>query len=282
MEKKFKAAGITAKLLTGETNDKERLDSMLDFRDKKIKVLLNVDLFDEGLDVPGIECVIMARPTMSLSKFLQMVGRGLRPALGKEHLMLIDHVGNVSGGASHGLPDSRRVWTLDRIVKKRDKTNFIRICSNIKCNAPYDRALTECPYCGEEACGRGANIEGSGRVPPIQVDGDLQLIDPETLHELEASCQLEDPATLAKRVSYAAGTGAAKKALKAQQERIDTQKVLIHTVAKWAGLQKSHGYSDRQIHKKFYIEYYKTISEALSEPKAGMLDTIEQLNSEIR
>jgi DNA repair protein RadD len=273
MEQKFRAAGITAKLLTGDSDDKDRLDSMLDFQNKKIKVLLNVDLFDEGLDVPGIECVIMARPTMSLSKYLQMVGRGLRPAKGKDFLILIDHVGNVT---EHGLPDSRRVWTLDRIVKRQEKTNFIRVCSNIECNSPYDRSLTECPYCGEEAVS-AARGEGGGRIPPIQVDGDLELIDPETLHELAAKAMLEDPGKVAQRVGAVAGPAAAKKALKSQQERIDTQKDLVDLVAKWAGMQKHLGYSDRSIHKNFYLHFQKTITEALGDPRAVMLDTIDEL-----
>lgn len=274
MEKKFQSAGIAAKLLTGFTDDKERLDSMLDFRNKKIKVLLNVDLFDEGLDVPGIECVIMTRPTMSLSKYLQMVGRGLRPAPGKEHLILIDHVGNVT---EHGLPDGRRKWTLDRIVKRQDKNNFIRICSNIACNSPYDRALTACPWCGTEAVTGAGGGGGGGRVPPIQVDGDLELIDPETLHELAAQAQLEDPGMVAKRVGAVAGPQAAKKALKAQQERIDTQKDLVNAIARWAGVQKRQGYNDRSINKKFYLEREMTITQALSQTRAEMLETIDQL-----
>lgn len=273
MEKKFNAGGIPAKLLTGETPDKERLDGMLDFQSKKTKILLNVDLFDEGLDVPGIECVIMARPTMSLSKYLQMVGRGLRTAANKDHLILIDHVGNVT---EHGLPDSSRRWTLDRIVKKRDKTNFIRICSNIECNSPYDRALTACPWCGTEAVSSGSG-GGGGRVPPIQVDGDLELVDPETLHELAAKALLEDPAHVAKRVSLAAGPAAGKKALKSQQERIDTQKELVNMIARWAGVQKHQGYSDRAIHKIFFLHFGCTITETLSEPNAEMLKAMEHL-----
>ncbi len=138
MEKKYLEAGITAKLLTGNTPDTERLNALIDYRNKKIKVLINVDLFDEGLDVPGIECVIMARPTKSLGKFLQMIGRGLRPAKDKPFLVLIDHVGNVK---EHNLPDSRRRWTLDRVVKRRDKVNLIRICKNWDCNSPFDRIL---------------------------------------------------------------------------------------------------------------------------------------------
>lgn len=279
LEAKFKAAGIAAKFLSAESTDKDRLDAMIDFRAKKIKVIVNVDLFDEGLDVPGIECVIMARPTMSVGKYLQMIGRGLRPAPGKNHLIIIDHVGNISGGANHGLPDAKRSWTLDRIVKRRDKTNFIRICSNIECNAPYDRTLTECPWCGTEAILRGGG--GGGKMLPEQVDGDLFLIDSDTLRELEANTHLQDPGIVQARVSAAVNAAAGIKAMKAQVERIATQKELVNVVAKWAGKQKHYGFGDRQIHKMFYLEYGMTISEALTHPRAEMLDTINKLQGEI-
>lgn len=276
MEKKFKDVGISAKFLSAESTDKDRLDGVLDFRDKKTRILINVDLFDEGFDVPGIECVQMARATMSVSKYLQMVGRGLRPLTGKDHLILIDHVGNVT---QHGLPDAKRRWTLDRIVKKQDKTNLIRICSNVNCNSPFDRALTACPWCGADAVS-AASRESGGRIPPIQVDGDLELIDPETLHQMEVNAVLDDPLVVAKRAGFAGGPGAAQKAMKNQVARIESQKELVNAVAKWAGMHRSHGYSDRQIHKRFWLGFGKTISQALAEPKADMLQTIAQLASE--
>lgn len=272
MEQKFRDAGIAAKLLHGETDDKIRRQAMNDFRDRKIKVLLNVDLFDEGLDVPGIECVIMARPTKSLSKYLQMVGRGLRPAQGKQYLILIDHVGNVP---EHGLPDTPRLWTLDRIVKRRDTVNLLRICSNFQCNAPYDRALTECPYCGTTPDRAGG---GGGGKPTIeQVDGDLELLDPETLREMYEGVELEDPGAVARRVGSVAGPGAAKRAELNQVTRIDTQNKLSEAIAHWAGRMRRLGYGDRSIHKRFYLEHEKTITTALSEPTADMLSTMEEL-----
>jgi superfamily II DNA or RNA helicase len=274
MESEFLEAGITAKLLTGMSEDKERLDAMIEYREKKIKVLLNVDLFDEGLDVPGIECVIMARPTMSLSKYLQMIGRGLRPLKGKEFLVVIDHVGNVS---KHGLPCKIRKWTLNRISKRKPKINLIRICENPVCSAPFDRMLTECPYCGTEV----SKAPGEGRTPPIQVDGDLHLMDPETLREIEKGIHLEDPERLAARVEMAAGIPASKRAYNNQVERIETQRQLIEAIAQWAGIQRAYGISDRSIHKKFYIEQGKTINESLSEPRKDMLETIEGLKEEV-
>lgn len=275
MERKFNERKITAKSLDGTTPDNERLESLIRFRDKDIKVLINVDLFDEGLDVPGIECVIMARPTKSLGKFLQCVGRGLRPANDKEFMILIDHVGNVK---YHGLPCNVRKWTLDRISKRAQKLNFIRICSNPMCNAPYDRALTTCPWCNTEAL-KATKGEGGGvRAALERVDGDLELVDPEFLRELEKNVHLEDPAKLAQRVSHMVNAAAGIAALKRQQERIVTQRKLVEAIALWAGhMKQTYKYTDRQIHKKFFLYHKQTITEALGEPRAEMEQTIARI-----
>ena len=58
-----------------------------------IQVLVNVDIFSEGFDCPDVEFVQLARPTLSLAKYLQMVGRGLRVAKGKKNCLIIDNVG---------------------------------------------------------------------------------------------------------------------------------------------------------------------------------------------
>ena len=268
MQANFLAKGIIAQELNGTTKEKERVDSLIKFRHKEIKVLINVDLFDEGLDVVGISCVILARPTKSLGKFLQQVGRGLRIAEGKDYLILIDHVNNVT---RLGLPCNNRIWTLDRIKKTGKKLNFLRICSNTMCNAPYDRALTECPFCDTPAITATKAGEGGGRVPPMQVDGDLVLIDPEMLRAFEERSNLEAPARVAERVSKAVDGAAGLRAMKNQQDRIQMQKDLSLVIAKWAGEMKTfYGYTDRMIHKKFYLFHEMTITEALGMPKKDM------------
>ena len=276
MEEEFLSQGIPAKLLTGETEDGARLKALVDYRKKIIRVLVNVDLFDEGLDVPGIEVVSLARPTWSTGKALQMVGRGLRPAKGKDHLILIDHVGNFGINSRHGLPDNYRKWTLDRTVRRRDTTNLVRLCSNPVCAAPYDRTLVACPYCGAEYV-PGPGGGGGMRKELQRVDGDLVLLDPEIIRQLEGMAHLEDPGAVAQRVSKVAGKAAGIKAAKDQQERIETQKHLVEVIAKWAGKFKRDGWPDRQINKHFYLTYGRSITEVLGEKKAQMLDMIEEL-----
>ena len=283
IEKNFNDSGIPAKTLTGETPDAERLKGIMDFRNKVTRVLINVDLFDEGLDVPGIEVVIMGRATESLGKFLQMCGRGLRVMPGKDHCLIIDHVGNIMGrdGVGHGLPDAEREWTLDRIVKRRDRVNLLRICQNFMCNAPFDRYLTECPFCGEPVFKQYRREGNNVRVSPQQVDGDLELVDPETLREMIAGVTLEEPAVLEERVTKAAGPIAGAAARKKQIERIECQKELAQMIALWAGYKKQQGRTDRQINKEFFLIFDKTITVALSEPKAMMLETMKELQERI-
>lgn len=201
-------------------------------------------------------------------------GRGLRPAKDKPFMILIDHVGNVS---EHGLPDSKRKWTLDRIVKRREKINLIRICKNWECNSPFDRVMTECPYCGyKDVPKKGA---GGGRVGPSMVDGDLVMIDPDTIRELEAAVQLESPGSVGERVGRVAGKAAATRAVNNQIERISTQADLAAVIAMWAGVQRhERGLSDRSIHKLFYVEHGKTITQALAEPRAEMLKMIGEID----
>ncbi len=282
MEAEFIKEGIPAKLLTGETPSAERFKGVMDFADNKTKVLLNVDLFDEGFDILKkegfriIDTVIIARPTKSLSKFLQQCGRGLRPADYREHSLIIDHVGNVK---YHGLPDKIRMWTLDNIVRKRDTTNLMRICMSETCNAPFDRTLDACPFCGNTDKPYTRNVsEMSPREALKVVDGDMELLDPETIRELEKELNLEDPLVTEMRVARVAGKAAGIKARRNQQERIEMQKELAQTIALWAGKMKTQGLTDRQTKKRFMIEFSEGITVALSLPRRDM----EEINQMVK
>ena len=75
--------------------------------DDDIEVLVSVDLFSEGFDCPDVEFIQLARPTLSLAKYMQMVGRGLRVAEGKEYCVILDNVGLYK---RFGLPSVDRDW----------------------------------------------------------------------------------------------------------------------------------------------------------------------------
>ena len=83
-----------------------RLDCSL-ASDDSIEVLVSVDLFSEGFDCPDVEFIQLARPTLSLAKYMQMVGRGLRVAEGKAYCVILDNVGLYK---RFGLPSVDRDW----------------------------------------------------------------------------------------------------------------------------------------------------------------------------
>lgn len=99
--------GVNAVAIDSKTPAKLRKQMVEDFRQGKIQVLVNVDVFSEGFDCPDVEFVQLARPTLSLAKYLQQVGRGLRKTDGKETCMLIDNVGLYR---LFGLPTAYRDW----------------------------------------------------------------------------------------------------------------------------------------------------------------------------
>ena len=85
--------GVASAAIDSRTPAAERRRLVSDFKAGRVQVLVNVDIFSEGFDCPDVEFIQMARPTLSLAKYLQQVGRGLRKTAGKETCVLIDNVG---------------------------------------------------------------------------------------------------------------------------------------------------------------------------------------------
>ena len=104
----YRLQGVNAVAISSKTPAKERAEVIRTFRDEnRIQILVSVDLFSEGFDCPDVEFIQMARPTLSLAKYLQMVGRGLRPCKGKQCCTIIDNVGLYR---TFGLPSVDRDW----------------------------------------------------------------------------------------------------------------------------------------------------------------------------
>lgn len=154
----FNHSKVPAEWLSGECPKEKRARVMQEFRDGKISVLASCELFGEGIDVPAVGAVILARPTQSLTVYLQQVGRGLRPSPGKEKLIILDHAGNCR---RHGLPTRRRLWSLQGRLK--NVVFLERFC--VACNDKVEVAQgeTKCPECGT-AFPVAAAKEGNKRV----------------------------------------------------------------------------------------------------------------------
>lgn len=112
---RYRQSGIPAAHIDGTTPNEERKQLLEQFKAKNIKVLSNVEIITEGFDFPECEAVQLARPTKSLALYLQMVGRVMRIAKGKEYGLVLDNAGL---WLEHGLPAVDREWSLKGIEKK--------------------------------------------------------------------------------------------------------------------------------------------------------------------
>lgn len=139
----FASAGISSAHLDGTTPAAEREETVRLFKQNSITVLCNVDLFGEGFDVPDCECVMLLRPTKSLTLHIQQSMRSMRFLPGKT-ATIIDHVGNVF---IHGLPSSEREWSLEAKKKKREK-NSIMVKECPDCYCVCEPNCETCPTCG--------------------------------------------------------------------------------------------------------------------------------------
>lgn len=130
----FQKANITSAEIDGNTDQTIRDKLVQRFRDQQLMILVNVNLFTEGVDLPNVDCVIMARPTSSLALYLQFSMRCLNPRKDKTAI-IIDHVDNF---LNFGLPDNDRDWKQAIITKDKRKSK------NIDNNG---KAIAQCNYC---------------------------------------------------------------------------------------------------------------------------------------
>lgn len=142
----FNSAGYKAMQVDAKTNKEIRAEAMDKFRKGEVKILVNAELYGEGVDVPDCECVILLRPTESLTLFIQQTMRSMRYIPGKEAI-IIDHVGNY---LRHGLPTTEHDWHKNFKGGNKKSENKpevpIRECTN--CFAVFSPEEDKCPMCG--------------------------------------------------------------------------------------------------------------------------------------
>lgn len=270
----YRAAGVSAELITGETDSNVR-DQIFDRAERgELNQIVAVDVISEGVDIPALQVGSFGRPTGSIITWRQQIGRLLRPiyadgfdlstrwgrlaaiaASKKPRALLIDHTGGFVN-PNLGPPDRPRIWSLDRREKRKkgdDDEIPMRICTNpdIDCFHPYPRIFRSCPKCGHQP-------EPMGRGSPAHVDGDLQLMDPEALAALQGrvldihmSRAQHDAAQLAK--------GAQSSWLNRHWgqyiEKRDAVVGLLESMDLWAGQLHAAGRPDYEIQRTFYLKF---------------------------
>ena len=125
----YREHGVNAVAIDSRIPAEVRRQTVEEFKAGKIRVMVSVDLFSEGFDCPDVEFIQLARPTLSLAKYLQMVGRGLRKSEGKETCVMIDNVGLYR---MFGLPAADRDWQAmfeGRTAGKGSKARDNAVCN---------------------------------------------------------------------------------------------------------------------------------------------------------
>ena len=151
----FSRAGVSAELLTDQDDEDQREAVIKRLENGETTVVVNCFLLSYGVDLPSVECIVLARPTRSLAMYLQMTGRGLRPAPGKDFCILIDH-GRVVENL--GVPTLDFSWSLDeghnvnqnaREVQRRlSVSEKPRTCPECKYTWTVSEEGSRCTSCG--------------------------------------------------------------------------------------------------------------------------------------
>lgn len=131
--------GVNCCMIDARTPAAERKRLIDEYLGGRIRVLTSIDCFSEGFDAPEVEFIQLARPTLSLSKYLQQVGRGMRVSPGKPHVLILDNVGLYQ---TFGLPTEERDWRQTFCGRASGK--------------------------GDTACGRYVVLDEDGVAAPVQ------------------------------------------------------------------------------------------------------------------
>jgi superfamily II DNA or RNA helicase len=178
----FRSADIRIVCIDSQTPKEERRLLVQRFKNGEIDIIVNVDIFSEGFDCPDIEFIQLARPTRSLVKYLQQVGRGLRPTESKTKCIILDNVGLYS---LFGLPNANRDWYSSFIGEMPKKPTI----QNIERPIYADSTVIERNY--EEGSEELCLIEDFDHIPSVKSvweERDDELL---SVLYLEKKCSLE-------------------------------------------------------------------------------------------
>lgn len=191
-------------MVSGETPKDVRDGIIGDFRDQKVRYLINCMVLTTGFDAPVVDCVAMVRPTVSPGLYYQMVGRGLRLSDAKSDCLILDYGENI-----------KRHGPIDRITPVKDKRStaeggepLTKECPD--CHMVMALSMKTCPTCGhvfQEQVEVKHETEASNESPlstPSEIE-DLEVFDVAYCVHTKKNASPDAPKTM--RVDYQIGTG---------------------------------------------------------------------------
>ncbi len=280
----FIRRGVPSAVVSSHSTDDERDAALQALEDGKLWMLVNVDLFGEGFDLPNIMGISMARFTESFIVYAQQWGRVLRLLLtdfqlemweglsASARLAIIaqsekprgrihDHAGNFH--RFEGPPDKPRVWQFDgRGGRSRKAGDEIPLRGCTSCFKPYERYYMACPYCG--AAAPESDVRGGAR----EVDGDIYLLDDATLAAYRGEAQHIDrpvviPSGVSKQIEHV---------IRAKhQARVNSKHMLAKIMDLWAGTYPDASWQVN--YKRFYLLFGIDAAQAQT-LTAGEMDAL--------
>lgn len=272
---KYNSRDVRAAVISGDTDLLVRVRFMEQFREKKLLQLVSVDCLGEGVDVPAVQVISMARRTASWQNYGQQTGRGGRvmvdaryandwaaytdqqrlaviAASEKPYFTLIDHVGNVGYHyESRGtLFDGRQVYSLskhDRSNRSKADVIPLRHCVNADCRYPYERYRDCCPRCGT------LTPPPAGKGSPEEVEGKLELLPLEVLQRMRKSAEdIFGPCRMPPGIS----ADAQRAVLRRHHARFTAQQTLRTAMRRWCGWRTyTCGESDAEAQSRFFYTF---------------------------
>lgn len=183
----FRQAGVACEQLTDQDDEATREEVIGRLENGTTQVIVNCFLLSYGIDIPRVECIVLARPTRSVVLYLQAVGRGMRPASDKDAVIVIDH-GRVVENL--GLPTYDRDWSLDganvnvvardKLAEARQSTDEKpRHCKECSCVWLVTENGNSCPNCGWQFVVKAKPVQVTqadlGEINALMpVDGDME------------------------------------------------------------------------------------------------------------
>jgi len=141
MAKRFNEVGIKALAIWSDTDDKERQSALKKLVNKDVNVIFSVDLFNEGVDVPSVDTLLLLRPTQSPTLFLQQLGRGLRNYSGKSICTVLDFVGRQHQDFRFDIKLRALLGGTRKQLEQQVKGNFPYLPAG--CHMELDRVASE-------------------------------------------------------------------------------------------------------------------------------------------
>ena len=288
----FRSYNIPSALIDGNTPDLERDKMFRDFAQRKLWVLINVDIAGEGTDIPSVEVVIDAAPTKSLGRYIQRIGRMMRLDISddqaarfgslsnaerrgiianskKQYGLYIDLVNNL---IEHGPPDAPRLWSLtyDAKSKSKNSPSSLKYCLNPKCMMPYERYKKICPYCHYQNPVTSREIE--------VVEGDLTEMDEALLAALRGEVMRIDGEPLIPKNATALVRNSI---IKNWEERQAIQTKLRNSISYWRGIHVNKDITEADSYRLFYLMFGIDVLTAQTLGKSDALELNERIQFDI-